>query len=451
METAMTGALEITTDWLRLHDGSPEESACGAWLGVRQGDLWLTECLDSFADGIRRDAPLLSAYPLAEWMAWNWWRLRWEPRNTRAPGWGLAHRMRSIGQGYEWPGITIWSDGARVTLVAQPTDPTPPPSVRYIASGAALLPATAFEAAVDAFIGRVLGRLRDDGLTDTNLHRIWSDVRAERDDPHRAARRRLEALLGTDPDEGKPELIDHLLQDAISLGSEAVNELAADHGWTRSRVMTGQDVEDAARSVGFDVADQDRASLADVTTHALRADMPAWKVGEEAARALRRQETLGDGPLADERLAELAGVSCCSLTNDNLVGPMSFRLGGEDDNGGSSARVVLRSPRVDNRRFDIARLLGDALMQTRFERLQPATRAYTYRQKAQRAFAAELLAPYSAVDAMLDEEISDDSVATVAARFRVSVKLIETELMNKGRLPRGEADPDVDAWEESAA
>jgi hypothetical protein len=451
METAMTAAFEITTDWVRLPDVSPEEAACGAWLGVRHGGLWLTECLDSFADGIRRDAPLLSAYPLAEWMAWNWWRLRWEPRNTRAPGWGLAHRMRSIGQGYEWPGITVWSDGTRVTSVARPTEPTPPPSVRYIASGAALLPATAFEAAVDAFIGRVLGRLREDGLTDTNLHRIWSDVQAERGDPNRAARRRLEALLGTDPDEGESWMIDRLVQDAISLGSEAVDELAADHGGTRSRLMTRQDVEEAARSFGFDVADQDRARLGNAVENTVRADVPAWKVGEEAARALRRQESLGDDPLSDERLAELAGVSCSSLTNGNRVGPMSFRLGGEDGNGGASAQVVLRSPRLDNRRFDIARLLGDALMQQRFERLQPATRAYTYRQKAQRAFAAELLAPYSAVEAMLDEEVSDDSVGTVAEYFQVSERVVQTELVNKGRLHRSDLEPDIEAGVEVAA
>src|SRR6266849_10117859 len=123
MDETMPSELSITADPERLDEGPPEERACFAAIGIRYAHLWLTEGYDGFVKKVR-SAPLLSGYHLAEWMAWNWWRLRWEPRSN-APDWNFAHRLTTIGEGYVWPNITIFSDGKRVALIARPTRERP--------------------------------------------------------------------------------------------------------------------------------------------------------------------------------------------------------------------------------------------------------------------------------------------------------------------------------------
>ena len=97
-------AWSITADWEPLDSGSPEERACFAAIGIYVRNHCLSEGNDILANRLRQ-APLLSGYHLAEWLAWNWWRLRWEPRSN-ASDWIFAHHVGSIGHGYIWPNVT---------------------------------------------------------------------------------------------------------------------------------------------------------------------------------------------------------------------------------------------------------------------------------------------------------------------------------------------------------
>lgn len=69
----MTPELSFTADWEHLGEGTPEERSCLAALGIQCGGRWLIEGRDGLVNRIRME-PLLSAYHLAEWLAWNWWR-----------------------------------------------------------------------------------------------------------------------------------------------------------------------------------------------------------------------------------------------------------------------------------------------------------------------------------------------------------------------------------------
>ena len=69
--------------------------------------------------------PLVSGYPIAEWLTWNWWRLRWEPPMPRSAhyrpndSWFMSHALNTIGSGYCWPDITISSDGFSTELTSR--------------------------------------------------------------------------------------------------------------------------------------------------------------------------------------------------------------------------------------------------------------------------------------------------------------------------------------------
>jgi hypothetical protein len=159
-----------------------------------------------------------------------------------------------------------------------------------------------------------------------------------------------------------------------------------------------------ADAAGSDTRPEDIVQLSHVDLPP-RDQIPAWTRGYEAARALREQHKLGLDPLSNQRLAELCAVSAKVLDLSESA-DLAFSL---DDESGKKGRIVLRSKWETGRRFELARLLGDRLTNGLKERLLPATRAYTYRQKLQRAFAAELLCPFSALEEKLAGDYSAEA------------------------------------------
>lgn len=428
----MSKRWSIKADWASLEEGSPEERAGFATLGISAYGTWLTAGHDRVLQSVR-EAPYLSAYHFAEWLAWNWWRLRWEPRKT-SDEWELSHAMASIGSGYIWPNIHVVSDGEAVTLVCKPTPERARTPYRYINDAVSVIPAVEFEGEVDQFIGAVLQRLRDRQVPESNLRDIWQSVTEERRDPAMCRLRKLEALLGEDPGEMDEDLLQQFLGQVEATGEAALEEIAANR-------IPGQDVPNIARllAMGHEqgiVTDQrDQITL---RSHVPRDLGAAWKIGARAAQLLREQEGIApDAAITDDQLARMYGAPDGIL--DTPVQPvprldLSFSLAEADQH----RRVILRSPWKNSRRFELARLLGDALVHRTHDPMRPATRSDTYRQKVQRAFAAELLSPIEAVKEMLDGDYSMESQQDVAHHFQVYDMTIRTLLVNHDIIDRSE-------------
>lgn len=433
----MNAKLELKADWEKLEVGSPEERATFAAIGIRYDDLWLTEAEDGLVKRVRQRVHL-SGYRLAEWLVWNWWRLRWEPRR-RATDWVMAHKMSTIGGGYIWPNITIISDGERIVLDANGTLSRPQEPLRYITRFAAIVLADEFEAAVDAFVEQVNGQLREERVSGTNLDAIWRDLLDERKTPDIANRRKFEALLGYDPDDADPTVIERLIADSSELGQEGMEELAADRA-VDGKAISAEDVKRIAKAAGFDSNPRDCVRLEDKSYKSLPLHDAAWKRGVAAARALREQERLGAAPISNERLCRLVAVPDVAARPDERRGPLSFAL----DNGATEGKVVLRSKYETGRRFNLGRLLGDRVAVTAGGRLIPATRTYMYRQKLQRAFAGEFLCPFEALKDVLHGDFSAESIEDAAVYFDVSEKTVRTLLANHRLIDREELAQDFD-------
>lgn len=428
----------IEAEWETL-DGAPvEEKACFASIGICVNGHWLTEGHDYLANRLRTK-PYLSAYHLAEWLAWNWWRLRWEPRSA-ASEWGQSHNLSSIGEGYIWPNINIFSDGERTALISEPTDERPATPFRYISSYAAVMPSGQFEAGLDNFFLQVLNRLDAEGVKATNFHSIWDSLKEERSSSVLSIRRKLEALLGVDPDEGDSAFIDRLVDDAGEVSLPSIEEIAANRG-DRGLPLTVHDLKEVAKSRGYEVKARNAVRLRDRSGLQPSGNTPAWQIGAHAAQALRAQERLAGKPISDKMLAEMTGASEAVLKTEKhgTVG-FAFAIDDERDKG----HLVLRSKWPNGRRFELARLLGDRLMSSSANKLFPATKAHTYRQKMQRAFAAELLSPFREVEEALKGDYSAENQSDVADYFDVSEMTIRTLLVNHHRIPRNELEEDFD-------
>jgi hypothetical protein len=176
----------------------------------------------------------------------------------------------------------------------------------------------------------------------------------------------------------------------------------------------------------------DRSSLSQI------GEVAAWRLGAEAAQALRKQQQFGHGPISNERLASLVGVNSEILTDRSSGPTVSFAL-----DEGTGSRIVLRSQWETSRRFELARLLGDRLLDTANGRLFLASRSYTYRQKMQRSFAAEFLSPFESLDNMLHGDYSSENQEKAAYDFNVSELTIRTLLMNHNRLDRENLDEEL--------
>ena len=195
-----------------------------------------------------------------------------------------------------------------------------------------------------------------------------------------------------------------------------------------------------ARDAGFDSDNRDVVRL-DPANLPNKDVVPAWKLGATAAVRLREQERLAWDKISDQRLVAMAGCSKEVLARDKEANqPMSFSLA----TTGQRGRIVLRSKWKGGRRFDLARLIGDFIFGGQ-GKLHPATRAYTYRQKAQRSFAAELLCPFKTLDEMLGGDYSPEAQQDAAEYFAVSPMTVNTLLMNHGRIERTDPETGIDA------
>lgn len=386
----------------------------------------------------RHDGPRVSAFRLAEWLLWNWWRIRWEPSRSGGDSlsWQQAHETASIGGGWLWPRLTFESDGQTVGIRSAESDATVTEPVSYLGhDDEQFVSVEDFERGIDAFVQVVIAHLIENKLSPNPVRRMWSELQNERDDPNLTTYRRFEALLGHNPDEGDDKIIDQLTKDRTVLGEHATNEVAADAPPTAG-VVTAHSLLNVARQTGFEISDRNGASspMTDNTMTLMESDHPGpivpWQVGQNAAQALRRSEGLGDRPIADRLLCEMCGIPGGAFTKSSTIKPpMAYTLSNK-----KGKRIVFRARVPTGRRFDAARLLGDKLLVRNGESLQPATSTHTFRQKMQRAFAAELLCPFDALVARLDGDHSDDSIDEAAKKFRVSPRLVALRLENNGML-----------------
>jgi len=446
----MPGELTVSLSTEELASGSPEERATFGLFSMTANERLLTAGQDSESDELRH-GPHVAGYPLAEWLAWNWWKLRWElgrPSGQDARRrWDFAHRMATVGAGYAWPNIMIFSDGLRSFLESEPSRSPDAVLFRYIgAQRREAVSTEEMESAVDGFIEGMLARLDDHGIHCTKLHRLWNDLANERKAPEVARFRRLEAQLGHDPDDVDEDEVNHHLRDAVILGEGALGEIAGDaalRGGRDDRMLFASEISDIALRSGFDGNMNDTVRLADETILPQPGAVRAWRVGESAALSLRDQLDLNGEQVSDRKLSELAGTTTDVISDTHRRSDaMSFLF----DRQGDSARVVLRSKWETGRRFELARLLGDRVVGSKMsyagECLLPATRTYSYRQKVQRAFAAEFLGPFAEVDEMLNGDYSEEAQNDVAEYFRVSPMTIRTQLVNRGGIELEDA-PDI--------
>lgn len=433
--------LSFAFQWETAGNDSPELLQTMARWSLAVNGYSLTRNEDIWSRTVKNDV-LVSLYPLANWFASNWWRLQHEPHpgNGVRPSasWRMAHELVAANQGFVWPTVMFASDGEGIQVWSSVSAQDEAQSVRYLNGSRfpSYVPLADFSKEVSGFIVAVLDRLRDSGGLETELAELWGIICEEKSNPELARLRAFEAVMGYDPEECPEALLQAMLSLSTTVGERSLSELM-------SALATGQEfqavqqeqIQTLSRLGGLEGKPDMPAAVEDASGHSCE----PWRLAVEDAKRLRGHLGQGLDPIDDDTLLDALGVSRTAASayfpeNTSRVSvaiPMPQQR----------IRFIPRKKHPVARRFEYARLLADSLFQQQQDDgWLVSSDLATYRQKYQRAFAAELLCPVEGVMQRMQEDYSESAIEDAAEHFQVSTTTV-TSLLANNHLIDNDAQP----------
>jgi len=419
---------KITMSWTNSDDGNIIFKNTTANLSINAGGTFLTQNINGWTKSVQNSV-LVSTYPLAKWFAYYWWRLENEflIPNDRKPdyNWRVAHEIGAAGNGYVWPKVLFASDGEFINIWSD-IIPMPYQSVNYIGKldNVQFVPIEVFQREVTALIEATISKV---SALDNDLSELWKIVCDERHSPEISNMRKIEALLGYDPEECPEELLKKVLSFQKQVGVSSIHEIAP-------FLCSDSELQRILQTAkGFESNPQIKQNQIEVCNR----DTLPWQQGVNAARQLRKLCNLGDGAIQNNKLLDLLGIASSGLSDYNNYSadiPVSV---GKNKTDGKWTLVPRTKGFETSQRFELARFLGDSLINKNSNTEWLVTSDYkSSRQKAQRAFAGEFLCPICSLDDFLNHDYSETKREKAATYFNVSIQTIDTLLLNNGRIER---------------
>jgi hypothetical protein len=436
MERDMSGLEFDVREWLGDAQAEDATERTLASIGITVNGVVATNVEDTIARTVR-DHIRVPAVSLAEWLVANWWRLRCEPfDDARSASWRRAHSLASLGGGYAWPPLEIWSDGESISLRQKHEEHADTSVVRYLSDVVATVPTRVFEQAVDRFVQSVSARL-EETQRDQTFSELVRWLNDERGDIEASRERRLEALAGFDADQASDGWFEAINRLQATSGARAIEEA----------LVVDRDASSLEETIASLQVSRACADLQAVVQQAKLVEPMAmgtrpWKRGEHDAKKMRALLAIPSGPVEKATLE--------SLFNVGLPLPCHRRMlaGGWSEDGLVTVKLVAASQREDNQRFFLARMLANVTMRWS-DALVPVTNRATAMQKYQRAFAREFLCPWTEIEALVHEadqrrESRESTVTTIAERYGVSEGVVFNMLRDRSPFWR---DDSVLQWE----
>jgi hypothetical protein len=436
--TAPAADLRFSFEWER-GDGVAAAELAATWarLEVWVGEHCVTRVEDLETGSARRSiyAPL---YPVAEWIAYNWWPLKANVRPTtlvtvsstgrshRSAVWMRSHNLRAAGDGFLWPNLYILPQGGSTRLVWRPDGRgDAAATVRYIVGGEATVDSAKTERVLADVVDAVLARLDERGIASA-LGTEWQAIQAADADEREFCL--AAARLGFDPyglDTNARDLI-------VDAASQLADPLLPDFLDSVTPSMIGDGLRWVARGSDLIAASPGepdaqlstlRAEVGKLGADAL--DMP-WKTGWAAAQVVRN--FTGIAPVNEFDFGDMIRLKRRPHGDRALEG-----LGGLTA-GGSAALVLGRgSLKKPQSRFMTARALWHLTHDASPQRFLLTT-SHADRQRSERAFAAELLAPGDGVRQLLPDDdgvLTSADIEDVAGHYAVSPLVVRHQVENQ--------------------
>ena len=427
--------LRFEIDWVDAERiNGPELSATWASLRICAGDSVITRVLDARAKTVR-DFVYVPLYPLAEWLATNWWFLTQEINNPTKEGDPDFHRRHALSasrEGYAFPNLAVFSSGGWTHLTWKP-GLSPWTKIEFLDQGEIRIDSSEFRDACADVVDQVIRRLLSLGIEETFLQEEWAAIQAaDREESEFCA---TAAGLGLDPyalDESKR---DNVIELAEKLSGAVLEEAIAaldPHSLLESCTVITTAIADAKSNgpllEGLKSIHQ-KVCLDKEGT----AEFQPWKTGYHLARQLRQALALDGTPLPTmPQLAKSIGEAPELL--DRITKPVGLHGAALVDgvitwNEDQNPALRFRQLGEQSRRFHFCRALAEVLASPSTDTL--ITKANSERQQRNRAFAAEFLAPSSGLRASISgQTVAGDEIDELADEFGVSSRVIEHQIRN---------------------
>ena len=417
-------ALRFRFDWDPVDRSVRAPELRATWCRL---ELWVgNDCMTLVEDrttGSVRHGSSLPLYPLAEWIAFNWWPLCFDSRDDAAPKRFSRRNIRSSGDGFLWPDCEFVPEGDATLLRWAGSSPTGSEVVRYLSRGARTVASSDVQEALAGIVEAVITRLAEEGITDTSLHKEWHALRsldAGEEEFCRAA-----ARLGLDPFSEGIDLAASLSEAAVAVDAALLDDFLdsappADLRGATTWVGTtlGHIFEPPEVAACFDLEQVDSAIQAVGTS----ADWRPWLAGYRAAHTLRESLELDPTrPFPDQ----------VPVTHFDTERFHSFVATGRRFD--SVAVAGIAAGWGASKRFAVARTLWHASRAARASAFLLTTSRSTS-QSAGRAFAAELLAPAGGIRDLLGldpAKAPPEEIERVADEFKVSSMVVKHQIDNQ--------------------
>lgn len=425
--------LRFTFDWREEAEyGVEENSATFADFAIYIGEECVTEyVVDEEAEKRVRDAIHRPLYPVAEWLAANWWNLLYESftsGKTDEDDYAYRHNLRYARDGFALPDLTIQPEGRDVSLHWENVK-LDHYRTKFIGSGQTFVDHGHFVEALSEFLDAVYSRLLEYGITNTAFQEEWDTIREADEDERefcKAAAKLGEYPYGLSEDQrqaivASSRLIPEPLYDAF-YAAATLEEIEEQAEGIRSLIQRLQEI------------DVEAEELVDLR-HSIEGFEKHWTPhveGYDFARTLRTELDIEDSELRslsdlisairlDGRNAEQSVLEWkSSYFYETLVATNEREVPGFAINSRSERR----------KKFALCRGLFEYLTTTNGEPML-VTKEHTDRQKRNRAFAAEFLAPsYLLREDISESYVDEDKVEALAEKYGVSSMLIAHQIEN---------------------
>lgn len=423
-------SLTITNNSWSDITGDDMYGATMSRLLISADDVLVTENSNTWSKSIEQTI-LVSSAPLAMWFLQNWWRLLYEPFQAYSKGnpghnWRMAHEIGAANHGYVWPRMAFFSDLNSIYIASAPTNEKTQ-SVRYLnrINGITSVSLAEFEQSVKAFLNECIDRVNSLEIGENTIEEFLEVIETEKADPYMAAYRKIEAMMGFDPDEASASTMRWAMDFRERDGAETIEELAPVFGkYGKSSI---KNVNEFLKTAG--IFGTPNLSLSNDALSTL--DHTPWKLAVRDARDVRKQLGNNTGSLDDKILFELLGVSKQEQERwDSLVNkahPISVGIREQNNR----IKYLSRKLHPFAKRFELGRFIGDFLHEPTAQWLVN-TDMGTARQKYQKAFSAALLCPIEGLIEYLNNDYSDEAVMEASDEFGVSEETVTSVLSNNG-------------------
>lgn len=425
--------LNFTCEWIdRPVETVDAYESTFARFCIKFNDDYLTRIL--YASEEERNYIRISAYPLAEWIVYNWWALFYEVespfRDKR--DFIFRHSILSGSDGYTLPNLIFCPHIPNIKISCIENRKSLSNIVFVNINKEYFVTQEELKESFTQFILAIIARLNEKGFTSTILHQRWEAISSLSSDELEYCK--VCGMLGLDPFDIESSLSDKIIDCYEKIPSSVVVDF-----FSTTSVETL--CENSKIVNKFYKTATPRISILDLEKFKTKLrqskryhspDKP-WKIGYRYARSLRQYFHFKDAKLASPNvMMQMMGVE------ENMFGDICKTVDYE------KIKTVLSSYRTENRNICFSISKGSLHQQTFYlaraiyshlssdEPCRMVTQSYTLDQQENRAFAAELIAPARLIKKEIGgaKFITSDDVDRIAQDFNVSPQIIVHQIQN---------------------